>query len=126
MPGMRCGWEGARRVGGGFRFLTGDVFEEVDGFGSGLECAEGEGLVGELAEFGQVGPHGAGAGEVEELERVELIAFGELDEVVAEDEEGGEEFGFARGEGGERTECWVLSAEVRRRGGGGKRGVRNG
>jgi hypothetical protein len=40
-------------------------------------------------------------GELEEFARVELVAFGELDHVVAEDEEGGEKLGLAVGEGGE-------------------------
>ena len=82
-------------VGRGF----GDLLEDGEGLGSGFEGAEGEGQVGELAECVEMGRDRWALGEGEELGRLELLLLSEGDQAVAEEEEGVEEVGFARGEG---------------------------
>ena len=72
----------------------GDAFEDVEGFDSGFEEAEGEGGFGEGFEGREVGGDGGGLAEGEELVGLEFLGFGEGDEVVAEDEEDVEEAGL--------------------------------
>ena len=94
-------------LGGG-----GDFLEDVEGLGAGFQVAEGEGRFGEGFEGREVRGDGGGEGEGEELLGQELVLLGEGDEVVAEDEEGGEEFGLALGELWEFREGWSRGDHV--------------
>jgi hypothetical protein len=78
----------------------GDAFEDVEGFDSGFEEAEGEGGFGEGFEGRDVGVDGGGVGEGEEFIGLEFLFFGEGDEVVAEDDEDREEVLLLLGEFG--------------------------
>ncbi len=71
--------------------------------GAGADESAGEGCFGQGFEGREVGLDGGGLGERQKLEGSELFVPGERGEAETCGDEGGEELGFALGEGGLRS-----------------------